>query len=119
MFHIGVATKHPPLPEPGQLSPLGVAFIRDCLNIDAYKRPTAAELLSHAWILQIKDKLREDEPLPHEHAMEFDGDFQDAIVIQQAANLNAAEVDALTDSPPLHGDLTPTDDTPTPTLGAI
>jgi len=119
MFHIGVATKHPPLPEPGQLSPLGVAFIRDCLNIDAHKRPTAAELLSHAWILQIKDKLREDEPLPHENVMEFNGDFHDASVVQQAANLNAAEVDALNDSPLLHGDLTPTVGAPTPTFEAI
>lgn len=119
MFHIGVATKHPPLPEPGQLSPIGVAFIRDCLNIDAYKRPTAAELLSHAWILQIKSKLGEDEVLPSEHVIAFNGDFHDVITVQQVANLNAAEVDTLNDSSPLHGDLTPTDGTSTPTLGAI
>jgi len=118
MFHIGVATKHPPLPETGQLSPLGIAFTKDCLNIDAYKRPTAAELLSHAWILQIKDKLREDEPLPREHMATFNGDFHDATVAQQAANFTAAEVDALNDSPPLHGDLTPTGGTSTPPLGA-
>jgi len=117
MFHIGVATKHPPLPEPGQLSPLGVAFIRDCLNIDAYKRPTAAELLIHAWVLQIKSKLREEETLPSEHV--FNGDFHDSLVVQQAANLSAAEVDALSDSPPLHGDLTPISGTPTPTFDAI
>ena len=117
MFHIGVATKHPPLPEPGQLSPLGIAFIRDCLNIDAYKRPFAAELLNHAWILQIKSKLREDEP---EHMMSFDVDFHDATVAQQAAILTAAEVDALNNSPPIHDDLdlTPIGDTPLPTLGA-
>ena len=119
MFHIGVATKHPPLPEPGQLSPLGVVFIRDCLNIDAYKRPTAVELLSHAWTLEIKDKLREDEPLPREHAMTFNGDFHNGMVVQQAADLNAAEIDFLNDSPPLHGDLTPTSDTSTPTFDAI
>jgi mitogen-activated protein kinase kinase kinase len=118
MFHIGVATKHPPLPEPGQLSPLGVAFIRDCLNIDAYKRPTAAELLCHAWTLQIKSKLGEDEALPSEHVT-FNGDFHDAIAVQQAANLNTAEIDALNDSPPLHDDLTPTGGTLTPTPGAI
>lgn len=121
MFHIGVATKHPPLPEQGQLSPLGIAFIRDCLNIDAYKRPSAAELLNHAWILQIKNKLGEDETLPHEHVMTFDSDFHNATVAQQAANLTAAEVDALNDSPPLHDDLdlTPTGGTSTPTLDPI
>jgi len=119
MFHIGVATKHPPLPEPGQLSSLGIAFIRDCLNIDAYKRPFAAELLNHAWTLQIKAKFREDETVPHEHGMTFDDDFYDATVAQQAANLTAAEVDALNDSPPIHDDLTPTGGTPLSTLGAI
>jgi len=119
MFHIGVATKHPPLPEPGQLSSLGIAFIKDCLNIDAYKRPSAAELLIHAWIMQIKDKLREDETLPCEHAMATNGDFREAIVAQQAANLTAAEVDALNDSPPLHGDLTPTCSSPIPAFGAV
>jgi mitogen-activated protein kinase kinase kinase len=118
MFHIGVATKHPPLPESGQLSLLGIAFIKDCLNIDAYKRPSAAELLNHAWSLQIKNKLGEDETLPHEHVVTFNSDFHDATVAQQAASLTAAEVDALHDSPPLHDDLTPTGGTPTPTLDA-
>lgn len=119
MFHIGVATKHPPLPEPGQLSQLGIAFIRDCLNIDAYKRPFAAELLNHAWILQIKSQLREDETVPHEHVMTFDIDFHDATVAQQAANLAAAEVDALNNSPPIYDDQTPTDGMPLSALPAI
>ena len=116
MFHIGVTTKHPPLPESGQLSLLGIAFIRDCLNIDAYRRPSAAELLNHAWILQIKNELREDETVPCEHVMTFNGDFHDSTVAQQAANLTAAEVDALNESPPLHDDPTPTGGTPIPTL---
>jgi mitogen-activated protein kinase kinase kinase len=119
MFHIGVATKHPPLPEPGQISPLGTAFIKNCLNIDAYKRPSAAELLNHAWILHIKSKLREDDTLPQEHAVASTDDFHDATVAQQVANLAAAEVDTLNDSPPIHGDLTPACGTPTPVTGAI
>ena len=44
MFHIGVATHHPPLPEPGQLSEMGIDFIRQCLTIDPVQRPTAVEL---------------------------------------------------------------------------
>lgn len=57
MFHIGVATQHPPLPEPGQLSSLGIDFIRQCLTIDGMKRPAAAELYDHPWILEFREEL--------------------------------------------------------------
>lgn len=50
MFHIGIATQHPPLPEPGQLSELGVDFIEQCLTLDPVGRPTASELLHHPWL---------------------------------------------------------------------
>lgn len=50
MFHIGIATKHPPLPEKHELSELGIDFIECCLDIDPIKRPTAAELSNHPWI---------------------------------------------------------------------
>lgn len=54
MFHIGIATKHPPLPEPGQLSELGIDFIELCLTLEASKRPTAVELLAHPWLTDVK-----------------------------------------------------------------
>lgn len=57
MFHIGVATQHPPLPEPGQLSELGINFIKQCLTIDPVLRPTAVELLDHPWMLQFGETL--------------------------------------------------------------
>lgn len=57
MFHIGVATQHPPLPEPGQLSDLGINFIKQCLTIDPVLRPTALELLDHPWMLQFGETL--------------------------------------------------------------
>ncbi|GAA6006096.1 hypothetical protein JCM10207_000521 [Rhodosporidiobolus poonsookiae] len=50
MFHIGIAVQHPPLPEPHQLSELGIDFIRQCLTIDPDKRPSAEELMLHPWI---------------------------------------------------------------------
>lgn len=50
MFHIGIATKHPPLPEKGELSDLGIEFVRACLNIDPLKRPSASEMMEHPWI---------------------------------------------------------------------
>jgi mitogen-activated protein kinase kinase kinase len=61
MFHIGVATKHPPLPEPGQLSKFGIEFIESCLIIDPMLRPTANELLNHHWILQFREDMAEYE----------------------------------------------------------
>ena len=50
MFHIGIATQHPPLPEPGQLSESGIEFIELCLTIDPSERPTASELFYHPWL---------------------------------------------------------------------
>ena len=57
MFHIGVATQHPPLPDKHELSDVGIAFIQDCLDIDAIRRPSAQEMMQHPWMLQFMDTL--------------------------------------------------------------
>lgn len=57
MFHIGMAQQHPPLPEAGQLSELGIDFIRQCLIIDPYERPSAAEMREHPWIKNLVEEL--------------------------------------------------------------
>jgi serine/threonine protein kinase len=57
MFHIGIATQHPPLPEKGQLSELGIDFVEKCLDIDPMKRPTAGELMEHPWIVQFSQEI--------------------------------------------------------------
>ncbi|PWN53331.1 hypothetical protein IE53DRAFT_366424 [Violaceomyces palustris] len=57
MFHIGMAQHHPALPEPGQLSESGIDFIRQCLIIDPYERPSAAEMKEHPWIKSLTDEL--------------------------------------------------------------
>ena len=57
MFHIGMAQQHPPLPEPGQLSDLGIDFIRQCLILDPYERPSAAEMREHPWIQNLLTEL--------------------------------------------------------------
>jgi serine/threonine protein kinase len=59
MFHIGVSTKHPPLPEPGQLSEIGIDFIELCLTLEAARRPTASELLRHPWLMPMQEQLTE------------------------------------------------------------
>jgi mitogen-activated protein kinase kinase kinase len=61
MFHIGVATQHPPLPEPGQLSDQGISFIKQCLIIDPMKRPSAGELMDHPWMVGFREALMEYE----------------------------------------------------------
>jgi len=59
MFHIGVATKHPPLPEPNQLSQLGIRFIDACLVLDPVLRPSAEQLMDHPWLVSFRDMLEE------------------------------------------------------------
>ncbi len=58
MYHIGVATQHPPLPDKDQLCLMGIDFIKDCLTIDAMKRPTATELMEHVWMLDLREKFK-------------------------------------------------------------
>lgn len=57
MFQIGAATQHPPLPEPGQLSVLGIDFIQKCLTVDVIQRPTASELMDHPWMVEFRETL--------------------------------------------------------------
>ncbi|KAE8229573.1 hypothetical protein CF326_g5455 [Tilletia indica] len=52
MFQIGNLKQAPALPDPDQLSGLGIDFIRLCLTIDPEARPTANELRDHPWILE-------------------------------------------------------------------
>ncbi|KAH8997467.1 kinase [Lactarius akahatsu] len=58
MYHIGVATQHPPLPEPDQLSEVGINFIKACLTVDPTRRPSAFELMDHPWMLDFRKALQ-------------------------------------------------------------
>ena len=58
MYHIGVATQHPPLPEPDQLSDLGINFIKECLSVDPTRRPSAFELMDQRWMLDFRKSLQ-------------------------------------------------------------
>lgn len=58
MYHIGVATQHPPLPESDQLSELGINFIKECLTVDPTRRPSAFELMDHRWMLDFRKSLQ-------------------------------------------------------------
>ncbi|KAA1468474.1 kinase [Dentipellis sp. KUC8613] len=120
MFHIGVATQHPPLPEPGQLSELGINFIKQCLTFDPLKRPSAVELMDHPWMLEFREALLHYEEaemaasppveLPHEEA------YGSAKVARQAAIIQEKEVEAIASlSPSMSPIETPSaDDTPIP-----
>jgi len=52
MYHIA-AGQLPQLPSPEQMSAKGIDFLTRCFERDARKRPTAAMLLQHEWILSI------------------------------------------------------------------
>lgn len=47
----------PQLPSRDQLSDLGIDFLRRCFECDPFKRPTAAELLQHEWIVSIRQQI--------------------------------------------------------------
>lgn len=115
MFHIGVATQHPPLPEPGQLSDLGINFIKQCLIIDAMRRPTAVELLDHPWMLQFGETLLgyEETELVTSPPVELptEENYEMATVARQAAIIQEKEVEAIQiPSPTLSSAGTPTPD---------
>ncbi|KAI0828348.1 kinase [Trametes gibbosa] len=101
MFHIGVATQHPPLPEPGQLGAMGIDFIRQCLTIDPVLRPNAIELMNHPWMLDFREKLRSYEEsenaassTPADLSAES-GTFEAATVARQAAILQEQETELM------------------------
>ena len=53
-----IAQGHQPqMPAPDQLSELGVDFLRRCFDCDPFKRPSAAELLQHEWIVTIRQQV--------------------------------------------------------------
>jgi mitogen-activated protein kinase kinase kinase len=48
MYH--VATSHPPLPDPSQMSAKGISFLKRCFTRSAHDRPSAVELLRDEWL---------------------------------------------------------------------
>ena len=104
MFHIGVATQHPPLPESDQLSDLGIAFIKQCLTIDAMRRPSAEELLSHTWMIEFQEALAsyEEEEIANNppEEMPSNENFANATIARQAIIIQEKEVENITRASP-------------------
>lgn len=104
MFHIGVATQHPPLPEPGQLSELGINFIKQCLTIDPTRRPSATELMNHPWMLEFRETLLryEDAELKTEPtSLSTDHNYDKTSVAHQAVNVQEDENGSITRAFPM------------------
>jgi mitogen-activated protein kinase kinase kinase len=108
MFHIGVATQHPPLPEQGQLSEEGINFIKQCLTIDPMLRPTATELMDRPWMLDFREALLSYEEVEMQTSppVHVEDGFEAASVARQAAIMREKEVQAIRSSSPA---LSPTD----------
>jgi mitogen-activated protein kinase kinase kinase len=99
MYHIGVATQHPPLPESDQLSELGINFIKECLTVDPTRRPSAFELMDHSWMLDFRKALQnydeaEMAKIPPAE-MPSEDTYESATVARQAAMIQEKEVEAL------------------------
>jgi mitogen-activated protein kinase kinase kinase len=119
MFHIGVATQHPPLPEPGQLSEGGISFIKECLTIDPMQRPTASELMDLPWMMDFREALLsyEEVEMHTSPPVHVEAGFEAARVARQAAILTEQEVQAIGSVSPA---LSPTDTSSnTPSLRGI
>lgn len=56
MYNIAQGNQ-PALPAEDQLSELGIDFLRRCFECDPLRRPTAAELLQHEWIISIRQQV--------------------------------------------------------------
>lgn len=55
-----IAQGNPPqLPGPDQLSPQGIDFLKKCFIRNPKHRATAAELLQHEWIMNIRSQVME------------------------------------------------------------
>ena len=104
MFHIGVGTQHPPLPEKGELSEMGIDFIKACLTIDPMLRPTAEELMRHPWILQFIETLRsyeDDDMTSPPVELPSEQQYRGATVARQAAIIQEKEVETIkAETPP-------------------
>ncbi|TCD70635.1 Suppressor of Sensor Kinase (SLN1) [Steccherinum ochraceum] len=121
MFRIGVATQHPPLPEPGQLSELGIDFIKQCLIIDPSTRPSALELMDHPWMVDFSEALRsyEEAELATSPPMEMpsESQYKAATVARQAAIMQEKEVENIASASPSLSPLeTPSDSDNSPGL---
>ncbi|KAF5015573.1 hypothetical protein F66182_13045 [Fusarium sp. NRRL 66182] len=56
MYNIAQGNQ-PQLPTREQLSDIGIDFLSRCFERDPLKRPTAAELLQHEWIVSIRNQV--------------------------------------------------------------
>ncbi|KAH8697345.1 putative MAP kinase [Talaromyces proteolyticus] len=56
MYNIAQGNQ-PHLPSRDQLSDMGIDFLSRCFERDPMKRPTAAELLQHEWIVSIRNQV--------------------------------------------------------------
>ncbi|KAF9401583.1 Suppressor of Sensor Kinase (SLN1) [Mortierella sp. AD011] len=72
MYH--VATSHPPLPDPSQMSAKGIAFLKRCFTRSSRERPSAVELLRDEWLKGVDTDDNREEYAYEEPPIEVNSD---------------------------------------------
>ncbi|KAF9138762.1 Suppressor of Sensor Kinase (SLN1), partial [Linnemannia schmuckeri] len=70
MYH--VATSHPPLPDPSQMSAKGISFLKRCFTRSAHDRPSAVELLRDDWLRGVDTDENRDKYAAYDEASAVD-----------------------------------------------
>lgn len=88
----------PQLPEPWQLSQMGISFLRLCFTLDPIKRPTAEDLLNHPWMQSLRAELTAADPQTPGYDDARDT-LEDPQIARQAQILEQQQIDEIIYSP--------------------
>jgi len=84
-----IAQGNPPqMPSPDQLSEQGMDFLKRCFERDPAKRISAAELLQHEWMMQLRSQLSLEPGTPQTPASENSSAFGSTTSSRHNSNLN-------------------------------
>ncbi|KAF9546293.1 Suppressor of Sensor Kinase (SLN1) [Mortierella hygrophila] len=90
MYH--VATSHPPLPDPSQMSAKGISFLKRCFTRSAHDRPSAVELLRDEWLRGVDTDENRDR---------YEG-YDESAAVEMLSNISDGETSTVATTPGSH-----------------
>ncbi|KAG9072087.1 Suppressor of Sensor Kinase (SLN1) [Linnemannia hyalina] len=90
MYH--VATSHPPLPDPSQMSARGISFLKRCFTRSAHDRPSAVELLRDEWLRGVDTDENRDR---------YEG-YDESAAVELLSNISDGETSTVATTPGSH-----------------